>query len=167
MAGRQKRPLETVSASALRRLSPAENVRAGYSAKAERYILKDAKVRKGMATVSKREFLKRQTAEREGLARPMSLERAAKARRRGEFGYSSEASAEQALKQRATRLRSVKDFKGRTYRPGLASQYAELRARKLAGETLDQHEWCAMMDVASAIDDPMIANLRSSANVTV
>ena len=166
----RKRKIETASASGLRRLSPAENVKLGYSAKAERYILKGAAVRKGAATVSKRQFLERQTAEREGFEKPISLERAASARRDGGAGYSSAAAMEQASKQievralkRAEKVEFVRDYKGRRYKTGFSAEYAELRARKLGGEFIEQGDWCAMMDIAKTIKDPRLADLQSSA----
>lgn len=166
----RKSKIESARASGLRRLSPAENVKVGYSAKAERFILRGAAVRKGAATVSKRQFLQRQTAERERFAKPISLEMAARARREGGAGYSSAAAMEQASKQievralkRAERVEFVKDYKGRKYKTGFSAEYAELRERKLNGEFIDQGDWCAMMDIAKTIRDPRLADLKSSA----
>ena len=174
MARRPARPkLEKASTAGLRKLSPAENVKAGFSPKAERYVLKGARVTKRTATLSKRRYLEKQTAERGGLAKPLSLEKAAEARRAGGLGYSSAESAEQAVKQRDTRyvrrsLKSVgrvRDLKGRPYRPGHLDSYEELRRRKLAGENLSDTDWFSLMDVARAIDDPRLADLQRSAHV--
>jgi hypothetical protein len=74
------------------RLAPEKNVKAGFSAKAERYVLAGSRVTSKTATISKRQFLERQTAEREGVKAPISLEKAAKERRGGGLGYSSAAS---------------------------------------------------------------------------
>ncbi len=170
----RKRLLETVSVSAVRRLSPAENVKAGYSAKAERYARKGARLGKSTATISKRQFLKRQTAEREGLAKAVSLEKAAKARRVGEFRYANAASEAQAGKQRETNdmkrtlrrlpdVKSVSDLKGNHYRVKNAERrFLDFVARKEAGETVPIHEFKAMMDVGSEIKYPRLAELRRS-----
>jgi hypothetical protein len=170
----RKRLLETVSVSALHRLSPAENVKAGYSAKAERYARKGVRLGKNTATISKRQFLKKQTAEREGLAKPVSLERASKARSAGEFRYANAATEAQAGKQRETAavkksfrflpdVKSVSDLAGKHYRVKNAEQrFLDFVARKDAGETVPIHEFKAMMDVGSEIKYPRLAELRRS-----
>jgi hypothetical protein len=170
----RKRLLETVSVSALRRLSPAENVKAGYSAKAERYAPKGTRVGKNTATISKRQYLKKQTAEREGLEKPVSLEKAAKARSVGEFRYSSAGSEQQARRQREERavkkslrflpeVRSVPDLSGKRHRVKNAEQrFMDFVARKEAGETVPIFEYKAMMDVGREIKYPRLAELRRS-----
>ncbi len=155
---------------AVYKISPAENVIAGFSPKAERYAPKGAKITKRTPTISKRRYLQKQTAERTGVK--TSLEKAATLRRQGELSYSSAASETQAARQRATRkalgklksLNRVRDDRGREYRPGKLDQYRNSRRRKLTGQYLPDHEWFAMIDIAAAIGDPRLADLRRSAN---
>ena len=156
----------------LRKLSPSENVRAGYSAKAERYVIRGKRVTKSTATISKRQYLERQTAERTGRAKA-SLEKAAQLRREGDLSYSSAASESQAAKTREVRtikrslreVERVRDLKGRSYQPHNLGGYMDLRRRKLAGEWLPDTDWFSLADVAEAINDPRLADLRRSAHV--
>jgi hypothetical protein len=158
------------STSELRKLSPAENVRAGRSAKAERYVLCGKRVTRTTTTISKRQYLQKQTAEHAG--EQLSLEQAARRRREQTLSYRSAVSEDQAAKQRetralqrASRLKSVRDLKGMSYRPGMLGEFEELRRRKLAGEDLPDTDWFEMMDIANAIDDPRLSDLRRSAYV--
>ncbi len=101
-----RNPIFTAPTRDLRKLSPSENVRAGHSRKAENYILRGKRVTKTTKTISKRQFLTLQTAERSS-AKPISLEKAARARREGFLGYGTAASERQAQKQRETRRRQT------------------------------------------------------------
>jgi hypothetical protein len=168
MAKKRANPVYTAPTRDLRKLSPSENVRAGYSDKAERYALAGKRVTKATATIPKRQYLKRQTAEREGRA-PVSLEKAARERREGGLGYGTAASESQAAKQRSSRalkrlekVRTVKDNSGQRYHPGLLGHYEELRRRKLEGEDLDQGVWFELIQIAEEIDDPMLSHLLES-----
>jgi hypothetical protein len=171
MAKKKKSNLVTTAPTRdLRKLSPSENVRAGHSPKAENYVLRGKRVTKTTATISKRQYNKRQTAEREGRA-PVSLEKAARLRREGEYRYGTAASESQAEKQRDVRalkrlakVRTVTDKRGSTYPQGLLGHYEELRRRKLSGEELGD-EWFEMMDIANAIDDPELHRLTQSPTV--
>jgi hypothetical protein len=170
MAKKKVNPVFTAPTRDLRKLSPSENVRAGHSPKAENYVLRGKRVTKTTATISKRQYNKRQTAEREGRA-PVSLKKAARLRREGEYRYGTAASESQAEKQRETRalkrlekVDRVADKRGNSYRPGDLGRYQELRRRKLEGEELGD-EWFEMMDIAHAIDDPQLSNLQKSARV--
>jgi hypothetical protein len=172
--------LAAAAPSRLFRLSPEKNVKAGFSAKAERYALQGSRVTSTTATMSKRQFLERQTAAREGFKAPVSLEKAARQRRGGGLGYSSAATEKQAAKQIEIRERQrlqrkiekteyVRDNRGDLYRPELMRRddnYLKLRERKLNGEMLG-NEWFALIQMAETIGDPRLADLRRSALVVV
>src|SRR6185437_10645322 len=108
---RAARAIEKLAAADLRKLTPAELVTIGKSPKAERYVEKGKRVRKGVRTVSKRQFLKKQTAQREGV-KSVSLEKAAERRRSGEYRYSTVASEAQAKRQSETKRIKAAERKG-------------------------------------------------------
>ncbi len=172
----KRNPISNAPTRELRKLSPSENVRAGYSRKAERYVMRDKRVTKAAATISKRQFLQRQTAEHTGRGK-IPLERAARLRREGDLGYRSAASEEQASKQRIVRaVERIKKLQtvhnrnpnrdGAAYRPRYRDRYEDLARRKLAGNHIEDGEWQDMMDMAEDGRDPRLNDLRRSPVVT-
>jgi hypothetical protein len=172
--------LEKLAATDLRKLSPAELAKIGESPKAERYVQKGKHVRKGVKTVSKRQYLKKQTAEREG-AKPVSLEKAAERRQSGEYRYSTVASETQAQRQSETRRVRSAERKGdaltrvrnsnprrkaRTYKIKNPGRYKQLSRRKLAGEYLDDGDWHLLIDIARGVNDPRLPQFLKSPHVT-
>jgi hypothetical protein len=164
------RELERLAAADLRKLAPAELTSINESPKAERYIQKGKRVRKGVRTVSKRQYLKKQTAEREGV-KPVSLEKAARQRREGEYRYSTAAREAQAKRQSFTKRAKAAERKGdrlqrvessnprrkaRTYKIKNPGRYKELATRKLAGDYLDDGDWHLLVDIARGLGDPRL-----------
>jgi hypothetical protein len=92
--------LASVSHTALRRASPSENIRMGFTPKARRYVKADAKVTKATASISARQAETKRTRERYGFHSP---EAATKARSRGELSYESQTQARRVAKARKTR----------------------------------------------------------------
>ena len=119
-------------------------------------------------------LLKRQMAEREGLANLISLENAAQARRAGGLRYSSAAAQEQAGKQRAVRqeqrafrqlpnVQTAADLKGERHRVrDPERRFKEFVARKDVDEFVPIREYKAMMDVDREIQYPRLNALRQS-----
>jgi len=179
MAKSRSRLLASASYEALRRASPAENVRMGYSPKARRYVLKTArKVTKAMRSISARQAETRRARERYGMASP---EIATEARKQGALSYSSADQSERVAKAARTRVVSrVKKAVGRrgtvptnspdkrrhgriiTLRPGDAERYQDLKRRRLAGEQLPIGDWVWMMDVGQYFGDPDVDFMRGS-----
>jgi hypothetical protein len=169
------RRLGSVSHEALRRATPAENVRMGFGPKARRYVKASAKVTKSTASVSARQAETKRVSERYGFA---TLERATLARREGGLHYESQDQAERVAKAADTRLRkqaqrSVGEtlsarhpYRRRSSRFVLTEtrrrNYERSRERKLRGEWLEAPEWFEMMDVANALKDHRILQLRAS-----
>jgi len=98
--GRSSRSLSSASHRELRRTSPTENVRMGFSPKARRYMKAGAKVTKATASISARAAETKRTRERYGFH---TLEAATKARSRGELSYESQVQARRVAKARKTR----------------------------------------------------------------
>ena len=107
----------------------------------------------------------------------VSHSKAAKLRAQGLLGYKHAAGEEQAAKQRTTRalrkqakaLEEVSRPASRTHGAGRyhSSQAAKdnsirLRNRKLRGEFLDDGDWHEMIDIAQAVNDPMLSRLMQS-----
>jgi hypothetical protein len=169
------RRLSSVSHEALRRATPAENVRMGFLPKARRYVKAGAKVTKSTASVSARQAETKRVSERYGFETP---EAATRARKEGAIGYESQDQAERVAKAADTRLRkqaqrSVGEtlsaphpYRKRSSRFVLTDarrrSYERNRERKLRGEWLDAPEWFEMMDVANALKDHRILQLRAS-----
>lgn len=107
----------------------------------------------------------------------VSHSKAAKLHAQGLLEYKSAASREQAAKTRTLRAlkkqvkvigtvsrpASITQRAGR-YHPSQAarSDFIRLRARKLRGEFLDDGDWREMIDIAQAVNDPMLSRLMQS-----
>jgi hypothetical protein len=170
------RELERLAAADLRKLTPAELISINESPKAERYIQKGKRVRKGVRTASKRQYLKKQTAQREG-AKPVSLEKAARQRHEGEYRYSTAASEAQAKRQSFTKRANAAERKGdrlqrvessnprrkaRTYKIKNPGRYKEVAMRKLDGDYLDDGDWHLLVDIARGVGDPRLPQFLKS-----
>ena len=168
--------LASVSHEALRRASPAENVRMGFGPKARRYVKAGAKVTTSTASVSARQAETKRISKRYGFE---TTEAATQARREGAIGYESQDQAERVAKAADTRLRKqaqrnvgetlsapLHPYRRRSSRFVLTDarrrSYERNRERKLRGEWLDAPEWFEMMDVANALKDHRILQLRAS-----
>src|SRR5579863_10458729 len=116
--------LAAVSLSNLRRASPAENVKMGFSPKARRYVKAGAKITKATASISARKAETKRTKARYGFASP---EAATKARKAGALGYESRTQGERVAKAAGTRL--AKRI-GRATRDGDRIPYDPLGKRK-------------------------------------
>jgi hypothetical protein len=183
--GNSSRLLTSVSHEALRRASPAENLKMGFSAKARRYVKASiSKVTKATASVSARQAETKRTKARYGYASP---EQAPRARQSGALHYESRRQGEIADKTKQAaflrRLRSAgqtqktfteHDASGavRRYKSGKPRRFKAsadkveaieaIRERKLAGEFLDQGEWFFLIHYAEALHDPALPILRAS-----
>jgi hypothetical protein len=167
--------LASVSHEALRRATPAENVRMGFGPKARRYVKGGAKVTKSTASISARQAETKRVRKLYGFETP---EAAAQARKEGAIGYESQDQAERVAKAADTRLRkqaqrSVGEtfsaphpYRRKSSRFVLTEtrrkNYERSRERKLQGEWLEGPEWFEMMDVANALKDHRILQLRAS-----
>jgi hypothetical protein len=171
--------LASVSHDALRRASPAENIRMGFSAKARRYVKADVrKITKSTASVSARHAETKRVRKVHGLASP---EVATRERQANNIPYSSARAAETASKSKEAaylrRLRKAGQTRQRIIgeynrdgkhsfkaSPEKTSRAESLRKRKLDGEFLDQGEWFMMVRFAEDLGDPKLHILRSSVN---
>jgi hypothetical protein len=174
----RKRPL---SFRDFRRLSPAENIEAGSSPKARRYVPKWIKrATKRTATISARQYETLRTNKRYHIATP---ELATEARKRGALSYSSAVQRESVAK--AANTREEKRYHaeltnkvghhidinnpnrrrhGSQARITTASvdRYLDNRRKKLAGEYIPDGEYQEMMDQARAVKDARLDLLRAS-----
>ena len=169
------RRLASVSHEALRRATPAENVRMGFGPKARRYVKAGAKVTKSTASVSARQAETKRISKRYGFE---TTEAATQARREGAIRYESQDQAERVAKAADTRLRkqarrnvgetlsAPRPYRRKSSRFVLTEtrrrNYENSRERKLQGEWLEAPEWFEMMDVANALKDHRILQLRAS-----
>jgi hypothetical protein len=167
--------LTSVSLEALRRATPGENVRMGFGPKARRYVKAGAKVTKSTASLSARRAETKRVSKRYGFE---TTEAATQARREGVIAYESQAQAERVAKAADTRLRKQAQrhvgetlsaphpYRGKSSRFLLTEtrrrNYERSRERKLQGEWLEAPEWFEMMDVANALKDHRILQLRAS-----
>jgi hypothetical protein len=167
--------LAALPLSDFRRATPAENVKMGFGPKARRYVKAGAKVTKSTASVSARQAEKRRTSERYGLETP---EAATRARREGALGYESQTQSGRVAKAADTRLRkkAERSVGGTLSAPhphrrrptrflltnARLGNYERNRERKLRGEWIDGPEWFEMMDVANALKDHRVLQLRAS-----
>jgi hypothetical protein len=178
---RSSRSLATVSHEALRRASPAENVRMGFSPTARRYVKRSVKVTKATASISARQAETKRTSERYGFKTP---EAATRARREGGLGYESRAQGERVAKAEQTRLfkridaaanarekipydplgkRNVKRQRWLALKPGDKERYRDLRARRLRGEWFDDiADFTWLMDMSKRFGDRDATRLRGS-----
>jgi len=178
---RSSRLLASASAAALRRASPAENVRMGFSPKARRYVKTGAKVTKATGSISARQAETKRTRERYGFK---TLEAATRARREGGLGYESRAQGERVAKAEQTRLfkridaaanarekipydplgrRNVKRQRWLALKPGDEKRYRDLRARRLRGEWFDDiADFTWLMDMSKRFGDRDAKRLRGS-----
>lgn len=172
-----RRKIDKASSDEFRKLTTAEAKKLGVSASAERRVLASIKrVTAKTLTISKRQWAQRKLQETSG--QKLSLEKAAAARKAGEIKYKSAASQTQAAKQSSTRklksdlkkLEKVEHPGNRKHPKGykydisenMRKNYFDLRERKLAGEWIDAGDWHGMMDVARALNDPMLEALYKS-----
>ena len=107
----RSKALASVSHSALRRASPNENVRMGFSPTARRYVKAGVKVTKATASISARAAETKRTRERYGFHTP---EAATKARGRGELSYESQTQARRVEKAQETTFLKRLRTAGRT-----------------------------------------------------
>jgi hypothetical protein len=159
------------SYSDYRRLSPDENERQGFSRTARHYILKIVKrVTRRTASITAR----LRTRQLHGLASP---DQATVARREGGISYSSADQASRVEKAADRRLiKKARESVG-AYLPTSnprrkrtrfhftderMKNFERNRERRLRGEWLDNAEWFEMMDVARAVKDHRILQLRAS-----
>jgi hypothetical protein len=167
------------STSSYPRLSPVENVKAGFSRKARRYVKRDvSRIGKRTATISHRQHETLRTKERYHIATP---ELATEARKRGALSYSSLVQRESVAKAAVTR-------EGKKYRIALEARdgqyieahsprrrrervhitaasierYLENRRKKLNDEYIPDGDWQQMMDIARAVGDARAPLLRGS-----
>lgn len=169
------RRLASVSLGELRRATPAENVRMGFGPKARRYVKAGAKVTKSTATISARQAETKRVSKRYGFE---TTEAATQARKEGVIGYESQDQGERVAKAADTRLRKQAQrhvgetlsaphpYRRKSSRFVLTEtrrrDYERSRKRKLQGEWLEAPEWFEMMDVANALKDHRILQLRAS-----
>jgi hypothetical protein len=173
--GASSKRLASVSHEALRRASPAENVKMGFTPKARRYVKADGrKVTKSTASVSARQAETKRVRKVCGMASP---EQATEMRRHGALSYSSQDQARRVEKAADRRLmKKARESVGRKLtspRPGREGRKFRLtnerltkferdRRRKLDGEWLDGPDWFEMMDTANALKDHRVLQLRAS-----
>jgi hypothetical protein len=171
--------LAAVSLDSLRRATPVENVRMGFSPKARRYVKRGVKVTKATASVSARQAETKRVRERYGMTTP---EQATQARREGALSYSSQDQASRVEKAADRRLRKkAEESVGKTltaphpnkrkptrfrFTDARRRNYERNRERKLRGEWLDDADWFEMMDAANALGDHRILLLRASPAVS-
>lgn len=170
--------LTSVSHGALRRASPDENVRMGFSPKARRYIDREVKkVTKATASVSARQAETKRVRELHGV----SLREATELRREGHLSYSSmdqknrvDKAADRRLqkKVRASHGESLTTTKpnGGKYKIRLTNDviehYERMREKKLRGEWIDDDvDWIKMYETAKALNDHRLMQLRASPGV--
>jgi hypothetical protein len=180
-ATREARLLSSASFADFVRLTPEQNVKAGYSPRARHYSLKGARITKATPTISARQFETKRASELFGL----TPEKATQARRRGAISYVSADQRERVAKAAITReennviaaikkLRSSGDTvpsnspdnrRHGSFYP--VSEYAErryraLRRRKLAGEHIPDGDWQWLVDYARRFKDPKYELMRAS-----
>jgi len=97
---RPSRGLSFLPHSALRRASPAENVRMGHSPTARHYVKKGVKVFKATPSLTHRQYETKQTKARYGFTTP---EAATKAREARTLAYESQDQARRVAKAKKTR----------------------------------------------------------------
>lgn len=147
----------------------------GFSPKARRYIKAGAKVTKSTASISARQAETKRVSKRYGFE---TLEAATRARREGALGYESQTQSDRVAKAADTRLRKrAEQSVGETlsaphpsrrrstrfvFTDARRRNYERNRARKLRGEWIDGPEWFEMMDVANALKDHRVLQLRAS-----
>jgi hypothetical protein len=163
--------LASASHEALRRASPAECVRMGYSPLARRYVLETTKATSRTPSISARAAETLRTRERYGLQSP---EIATEARKQGALEYQSAEQRERVAKAAGTRLdkremsvieklraegeriKSANPHRpsGRGFhvKPGDAERYSAIVRRKMAGEWIPDGDWHWAVDIAKAID---------------
>jgi hypothetical protein len=163
------------NAPSYRMLPPSENVKAGFTRTARRYVPSNITgITKATKTISYRRFI--------NLTKGASPEQIAHEHLHGARMYSTQARREQAAKTRAAaelkrvvkkidRLDMVRNMSpnerkggGKTWHllPDARTQFLEDRAAKLRGEEIPVGRWHSMMDVAKAIDDPALNRLMTS-----
>jgi hypothetical protein len=180
-ATRKARLLASASYSDFIRLTPEQNAKLGFSAKARHYALKAQRITKATPTISARQLETKRAAELFGL----TPEKATEARRHGAISYTSANQRERVAKAASTReeTRVISEIKrlrafGETVpsnspdkrRHGTShpiSEHAEgryraIRRRKLAGEHIPDGEWQWFIDHARRLKDPQYELLRGS-----
>ena len=164
-----------------RRLSPSENVKAGFSPKARHYVLASVKrMTIATPTISERQYKNKRTLEKYNLM----PETATRARKSGALEYETADQAERVAKAADTRFKKFakariakiraagelvpsqspdKRAHGQFHKltPHANERFLAWRERKLRGEDTGA-EWFANIDIAKALDDPRYALLRAS-----
>jgi hypothetical protein len=164
-----------LSYSDYRRLSPKENERLGFTRTARHYVLKNVeRVTQRTPSISARAHETLRSRQLHGLASP---EQATMARREGGISYSSADQASRVEKAADRRLRKKARQSVGQYLPTSnprrkrtrfhltdekMKNFERNRERRLRGEWLDNGEWFEMMDVAHAVNDHRILQLRAS-----
>jgi hypothetical protein len=169
--------LAPLSHNALRRASPAENVKLGFSPKARRYVKADVKkITKATASVSARHAETKRTQAVHGV----SLSEATKLRREGQLSYSSQDQAKRVAKAEDRRLMryahesvgkhlwSIKP-NGHRYKIRITNEtvefYERVREQKLNGGWIDDNgDFARMMEIGAALKDNRLPQLRQSPN---
>jgi hypothetical protein len=180
-AARKARLLANASFADFVRLTPEQNVKAGYSPGARHYSLKGARITKATPTISARQFETKRASELFGL----TPEKATQARRHGAISYVSADQRERVAKAAITReennvIAAIKKLRSSggavpsnspdKRRHGTShpiSEHAEgryraIRRRKLAGEHIPDGEWQWLIDHARRLKDPQYDLLRGS-----
>ena len=177
---RKAKLLQSASYAQFVRLTPEQNVKLGFTPKARHYVLKGTKrLTKATPTISAREYEKKKAKELHGL----TPEQATEARKHGAVDYVTAEQRERVSKAATTReetkiAKAVNAGEGgeilsntpkpKTHgkylhiRPGMGQWYRKMRRAKLAGETIPDGDWHAMIDLAKHYNDPKYAVLRSS-----
>jgi len=181
-ATRKARLLQSASFADLVRLTPEQNVKLGFSSKARRYVLKDAKrVTKATPTISARQYETKKAHALFGLSPEQSTE----ARRQRAISYVSADQRQRVEKAAVTReetkvVAEIKKFRASdervpSYSPDkrrhgasysisadAERRYRAIRRRKLAGEHIPDGEWHWFIDYARRFKDPRYELLRGS-----
>jgi hypothetical protein len=172
--------LASVSHEALRRASPTENIKMGFTPTARRYVKANVqKVTKSTASVSAGMYEKKRVRKVYGVR---TREQATREREANSLPYSSPRAAATARKSKdAAYLKRLhkagedhrrivgESRRGRPHKfmatPERVSRTEKLRQHKLDGEFIeDQGEWFMMIRFAEQLGDPALHILRSSAN---
>ena len=183
MARKPSKPTRTgakrrILYSDYRRLSPEENKKLGFTAKARHYVLKSVKrIGKRTDSISARSHETLRTKQEYGLASP---EVAKEARRAGALQYTSAKAQETATKNTDTatnkRLKrvidsdeeipyNIKQPKGQAFKLDKSDEprYNANVTKKVNGERIPgQDEWLWTVRIADKIGDPRAKLIRSS-----
>src|SRR5271165_2677256 len=169
-----QRRVDKRKSSDYRRLSPTENVKAGFSPKARHYVLKTVKrITKNTVTITEKKYRTKKDLETYGF----TPEQATEARKQGAISYVSQGQKERVSKAANTRQGHKVDKRsgeyipssnpsvkrrGQTLSPAAIERYKRNRQRKLDGDFLDWKEWFELIDIATATKNAKLPMLRQS-----